>query len=326
MNLETEFDRDAQARDLASLPEEYQPVFVSVSWRDVELGSHLPYQRAGLRTVTSGHWHDPVFLLRLYDLCRQFKYACANEISTSFCMSVLAGCRFFYKPTGPLRMTRRGVTTDYETEPTLHLPGKRACLEASPFPPAGDGREQLRLAERFAGKAFVRPPEFFRELFAECRRRLQSGPPPDVSGLAPGAPPDVLANWLAWGIDADGWAHPRCGLVVPARRGFAGVKLAVTVPARPDPAWKGEWRVTLEGGRTYALRTRPGDATLELPSKGDGGPIKVTVEATSPVATRDGRGRVFKIGGIQWAEKLSFRLGGARPRWVDVRAACRQAS
>ena len=150
MNKDTDFDRDRFARELAALPDEFQPVAVSIFWKDFRRGTHRPFEDAGLTMVTSGHPHDSQFFFRQYNLCRQFKYACANDLSTSFCLAVLAGCRFFHWPSGPLCITVNGVTQVYEQEPTMWLPGKQACLAASRFPPSSDHTLQVALAEQFA--------------------------------------------------------------------------------------------------------------------------------------------------------------------------------
>lgn len=303
-----DFDRASFARRLAALPTEYQPVVVSVYWKDFLRGTYRAFEEAGLQVVTSGHYLDQWFLFRQYDLCRQFKYACANEISTSFCLSVLSGCRFFYLPTGALRVSRDGVVTTYDEEPTLSRPGKQACLAASPFPPTGDGSRQRELAEQFAGKASVRPPEFFRELFAEGRRLLQASLPPSVE-FRHRQEFSRLAGWLPYGIDADGWAAAKCGLTVPAlpanQAGGASVLLHFHVPRRACQNGQAEWTLALDDGEPTRLRVQPGFWRLEIPAGRAGWPRRVIItgDAEFRLSEHDPRRRAFRLFQLTWHER-----------------------
>jgi hypothetical protein len=302
VNKDLDFDRERFAAELAALPAEFQPVAVSIFWKDFERGKHLAFERAGLTLVTSGHAFDPLFLLRQYDLSRQFKYACANDISTSFCLSVLAGCRFFYWPTGGLSIKRDGVTRRYAEEPTLLLPGKQACVAASPLPTASasddGGAAQRELAEHFAGKESVRPPEFFQSLFAEGRRLLQSGAPRSVE-FRHGRRLDELAGWLPRGLDANGWAGAECGLTIPppseADQTRAGVRVHFFVPRRTGTDAQTSFTAALDGAEEKSFALRPGCWMLELPAGRDGQPRRVTLRHDGG----DPR-RAFRIFQITW--------------------------
>jgi hypothetical protein len=328
VNKEVNFDRERFAERLAALPAEYQPVAVSVYWKDFDRGQHLPFERAGLRLVTSGHAYDPLFLLRQYDLCRQFRYACANDISTSFCLSVLSGCRFFYLPTGGLSVKYNGVTLRYAEEPTLALPGKRACIAASPFPPVsgegGDecdsgGAAQRELAELFAGKASVREPEFFQSLFEEGRRLLQSGPPPPAE-FRHGRRLDELAGWTPRGIAPDGWARAECGLTIPPQpqdaRRFSGVRLHLFVPRRAVAAGRATLTVTLAGGAEESFAVRPGCWVLDLPAAPDGSPRRVTLRLAGG---GEARCRALRFLQITWQPSAAAGVAWRRQpflRWA----------
>ena len=73
-----------------------KPVVVCIYWKDYLLGHHLEYINRGIKVVTAGHIYDPLFLLRLHDICRNFKYSTSNDIGTHLCASVYSGCNFFY--------------------------------------------------------------------------------------------------------------------------------------------------------------------------------------------------------------------------------------
>ena len=311
----TDFDRDAFARRLAALPDEFQPVAVSMPWRDVQRGAFVAFERAGLMLVTSGHVKDPLFLFRQYDLCRHFKYAAANDISTSFCMSVLGGCRFFFLHGGTLTITEHGVTTIYENEPTLHLPAKQACLEVSRFPPSEDRSAQLRLAEHYAGKAFVRAPEFFRAAADDGYRMLQAVPPPS---WMPVSVPDRRPAWLTNGIDVDGWADRQASLRVPERAGTGACGCRSSFRGRKDgipnctlrPATIGEkCRFAVAHGR-WRSRSRPAVRALTCISSW-----------TTIFLAGDDRRRAYRVVRIEWLDRpgrLWFgrvRLWRDRKRW-----------
>ncbi len=289
----TDYDRARFADELANLPDEFQPVAVSIFWRDWERGCHEPFARAGLRLVTSGHPYDPLFLFRQYDLCRRFRYACANDLSTSFCLSVLAGCHFFHWPTGGLTVTRGGVSRFYAEEPTFHLPGKRECIAAAPFPPVDNRTVQVELAERFAGRDSLRPPEFFRRLYEESQNTLLSLPVEDQNFNVP-APATRLAGWRGWGIDADGWTRTRFGFTTPA--GTRGVRLDLDVSPDAIPPWP---LIEVRAGtQILPLSIRPGRISLELP-----GGCAVEVNGGIEVPLTGGRSRALRVAGLERLER-----------------------
>lgn len=301
-HAERDFDRLRFARQLAELPEAYQPVSVCLFWRDYERGGHREFEEAGLTVVSAGHQEDPDFLYRYLDLCRQFEFACANHISTSFCYSVLAGCRFFYWPTGGVVETRDGRRLHHDSDPTLAHPAKRRCAEASPFPPPPDGGPQRALAAHFAGEAHVRPAAFFRERFDSGRRLLRGIVPASIV-LQPVERFDRLAEWLPRNVDNDGWAQERSGFSLPHREGFAGVRVTIEVPARADARWEAEW--TLLGARPEPcfFRVWAGEGTLDIPTPPPGGPASLEILSTDPVTLAgEGRQRCFRIRAIEWIE------------------------
>jgi hypothetical protein len=311
---DTDFDREAFARRLADLPAEFQPVAVSMPWRDVQRGAFAAFERAGLMLVTSGHVMDPLFLFRQYDLCRHFKYAAANDISTSFCMSVLGGCRFFYLPGGPLTITEHGVTTVHESEPTLHLPAKQACLAVSRFPPIENRSAQLQLAEHYSGKASIRAPEFFRAAAHDGYRMLQAAPPPPFSTF-PVAHPDRRPAWLTNGIDVDGWAGKRVSLQVPGRAGNWRVRLQFELP-RPK-GWRSKLHV-VAGNHRRKIPVRRGLWTLEIAYAPDGRRFDIQIELDDDIQLiGDVRRRAYRVAEIGWLDRPArLRFGRVR-LWQD---------
>ncbi len=234
--MDTDFDRSTFARRLAELPDAYQPVVVCIYWRDFVRGQHLPFEEAGLPVVSAGHLRDPDFPLRLHDLCRRFRYSCANDLAGSFVASILSGCHFFHLPTTGLTQQKYGITSHYERDPTLEQPRKAACIAASPFPPQSPDAQRA-LAEEHAGLCFKKSPEQLREIAAQARVRLQSGLMPGTITLEKNTSAEslrMLHRLLPSGIDRDGWSHKRSRLRVAAKSGIAGACLRLAFMKETD--------------------------------------------------------------------------------------------
>lgn len=101
--MTAKFDFQAYASLLEDLPDKFKPIVVCIYWKDFLLGHHLEYLKRGFKVVTSGHMNDSLFLLRLYDICRQFKYATSNNIGTCLFASIYSGCSFFYSGVGEIQ-------------------------------------------------------------------------------------------------------------------------------------------------------------------------------------------------------------------------------
>lgn len=312
---DTEYDRVSFARRLVALPAEYQPVWVSVFWRDYAMGAHQPFIDAGLGVLTSGHPFDPLFLVRQLDSCTRFRYACANDLSTSFCLSVLAGCRYFHMPTGPITIVRPGGRRTYDVEPTLALPGKQACIAASPFPPNGDGAAQRRLAEQYAGAEHVRTPGFFRELVARGHRLL-STPPAQQLDFGARTPPDRRATWLLEGVDVDGWTRQRWGFHLRSERLGAFAELVLSVPPGMTAA-----TLTVRRGRAvreHACGTGSWRLMLVAPKDGPGERIEVEGPPERPL-TGELRARSVLLRSVRLRPmELGEHLRGTRDGLVSL--------
>jgi hypothetical protein len=105
-HLTVEADFEGMAEALLRLDARFQPVTVCIYWRDHELGRHLPFVERGFAVVSAGHIYDPAFLFRLAHLLSVHRYAASNEVGSSLCYSVIAGCNFFMLP--DIAATRTG--------------------------------------------------------------------------------------------------------------------------------------------------------------------------------------------------------------------------
>lgn len=95
-HVTSQFSTKDFAEYLDKLDDRFKPIYVCIYWKDYLLKKHLDYLNKGFGVVTAGHIYDPLFLIRLYDLCRQFKYSTSNDFGTHLFASVKAGCRFFF--------------------------------------------------------------------------------------------------------------------------------------------------------------------------------------------------------------------------------------
>lgn len=328
LNKLVDFDRESYAARLAALPEEYQPVYVSMHWRDYERGCHVPYQKAGLKLVCSGHPNEPEFYFRLYNIFRQFKYSCSNEISTSFGLSVLSGCRFFYLEGGEVTIVRpSGSYTG--PEPLLSRAGRQACLEASPYPPdSTTATKQQELAALFCGLTYKKPPEFFLHQWSIAQEALSNTVTTGHFSFSSARHTHELSGWLCHGIDVDGWADSQAGLEVPHRTGFAEVELRIEVTPTPANSPHRELMIAVdEAPFTPVPRAAgAGGISVKAPVPPRGQRTRITFQGPPPVQIgAEPRKRSFRLVSIQWIPEPepapdipdSVTVPPDRPSWLQ---------
>jgi hypothetical protein len=263
--MDTDFDREAFAQKLRSLPAEFQPVVVCIYWKDYVRGTHLPFVRAGLPLVTCGHLRDELFLLRLHDLCRRFRYSCANDLAGSFTLSVLSGCHFFHLPTGTLTQEKNGERKVHPQDPTLDKADKSTCLLASPFPP-GDPTAQRALAEKLAGLSFKQNPNQIQNFYDQASQKLGARLSTQALKLpGSGTQPELLA-FRPVGVDRDGWARSHSQFRIPAAIRATHLRFRAELPYKnisPAPVIE----IFLNGKKikTHRARKRRFTILLSLP-------------------------------------------------------------
>jgi hypothetical protein len=294
--METDFDRAAFASQLVSLPAEYQPVVVCIYWRDHVRGGHEPFLAAGLPVVSCGHLRDADFQFRLHDLCRRFRHSCANDLAGSFALSVLSGCHFFHLPTRGLTQTKHGVTTTYESDPTLAKPDKAACIAASPYPPRTPDAQRA-LVEQHAGVRCQRTPEEIADLYEQAQSALRKRVRPGKLELGPESDLAAFHGLLPAGVDRDGWARKHSRLQVPAGAGVAEIRFTIEMHL---PAKSGQCiEARLNGEPAGTLRCPPWQQTLALQvPTGQGACVEFNTEVDMQLGN-EARRRAFRIAGIE---------------------------
>ncbi len=227
--MDTDFDRNEFAQRLLNLPKEYHPLAVCIYWKDYIRGTHLPFQEAGIPLVSAGHMMDPDFQLRLHDLCRHFKYSCANDLAGSFTLSVLSGCHFFHLNTGQVTQNKDGTKKTFDRDPTLDHPFKKECLAASPFPPRSK-EVQVELAQVHAGLIHQKSKPELQNIFTKARDRLQNQENPLSIHFDKKVSKRHLFSLLPSGIDIDGWARKQASLHIPIPRETSAIQLVIELP------------------------------------------------------------------------------------------------
>lgn len=169
--INAHFDNETFADQLRNLPAAMQPVVVCIYWKDYLKGSHEVYQRRGMQVISAGHMFDRDFLLRFYDICRQFKFAAGNEIGTHLFYAVNSGCSFAHLPGFPVRYEipeeqRMHCSQGEKYEASVKYL-QQLFAEIRPQPT----RSQLAEVERIAGNKSVRGRAEMRSLIARAARR-----------------------------------------------------------------------------------------------------------------------------------------------------------
>jgi hypothetical protein len=290
-----DFDRATFARWLAGLPQEFQPVYINIYWQDYLHGHHREFEDAGLRVVSCGHRRSEDFLLRFYDLCRQFKYSCANAFASSMPLSVLSGCHFIYKETGEITEEKPGEVARHDHDVTLDTPWAQEAAALSPWPPRdGDQRKQLALARKLAGWKHVRSAWRLRRIFRKAQQHLLKSRGASLD-FEQGPTLTQIHAWLVEGIEPDGWARVRASIAVPA-----GMRDTVFAMTLEFPHWAGlaQHRFTVSAGNSGPLQfeTGPGRYALAVPLPAARGDVRLRLEGQDPfVIPNDGREVIFRI-------------------------------
>lgn len=268
-NIDRTFDFERFAQWLADLPDEFQPVIVCIFWMDFLKERHLPYTKRGLQVVSCGNFFDTQFLYRFIDLCSRTKYACGNEAASSYPLSVVCGCRFFYTDVGPVQRvhTTRGRLSPEDSAGTSE--NARRLITLAPYPPdRATQEEQSAFSAYLTGGDHVLSPEAVREIQGWSRNWLLEHQAPEIS-IVQEAPLAALNTWIPKAISRDGWAGANCRVVAaPAAQPTTlqvCLKLSPRISREPQTL-----DVTFGGAQRFGFECRPGFYVLELPLSAGG--------------------------------------------------------
>ena len=172
----TEFDHVDYAKRLAALPDWMQPMTICIFWKDYLRGVYQAYVDQGQQIVTAGHMYDAEFLLRLYDICRRFRFAVSNEFGTHVFATVASGCPHSFVESGAIK---RDIPAEYRRDYVRDMPGFLQVRDQCRALFSGGlhrrtTRDQRRFVDEILGTDFVRSPSDLRWLInqAECRDKF----------------------------------------------------------------------------------------------------------------------------------------------------------
>lgn len=167
--IDTNFDHRDYALRLAALPEQMKPIVICVYWKDYLRGKHDPYAEQGFQIVSAGHMFDRDFLLRLYDICRHFRYAVSNEFGTHLFLSVASGCRFSYVASSTItREIPASEQSDYVQNNSGFQSVRRQSLKLFSEIREETSRHQRQFVDQILGTEYFRSPHELRRLIARA--------------------------------------------------------------------------------------------------------------------------------------------------------------
>lgn len=92
---------DNYIAELKALPEEFQPVCVSLHMHDIKKGIHKKYLEQGIPVYTAGHANDVRYAKRFYEVLKNFKYSMSNDTGSYMVYSMEMGIPFSIYGTFP---------------------------------------------------------------------------------------------------------------------------------------------------------------------------------------------------------------------------------
>ena len=84
------------ALQLKSLPKEFHPITVCLSYFDFKKGYDEVYKRLGFNVISNGKVSSHKFLFNFIENVSKYKYATSNKIGTSDMYSIYFGLKYFY--------------------------------------------------------------------------------------------------------------------------------------------------------------------------------------------------------------------------------------
>lgn len=162
-------DFNRLAEELSELKEPFAPVTVGIFYQDYLNGFHKPFEARGFKIVSPGHYYDPEYLYRLYNLFCMFEYTASNSIGSALFYSTMAGCKFFFFGEDEVNLISDGIgkcTSDKERKRWR----KRLALFEEPVARLTIGQKQV--VEYFAGVKYEQTPEEMKQGILVAERLL----------------------------------------------------------------------------------------------------------------------------------------------------------
>lgn len=78
-----------------SLPDEYQPISVCLYFKEILNGVDEIFLKEGISVYCAGHYYDPEFFMKFYNILKKFKYSSSNSFGSYALYSIEMGIPFF---------------------------------------------------------------------------------------------------------------------------------------------------------------------------------------------------------------------------------------
>ena len=117
--------------------------------------------------------YDAEFLLRLYDICRRFRFAVSNEFGTHVFAAVASGCPHSFVESGAIK---RDIPVEYRRDYVRDMPGFLQVRDQCRALFSGGlhrrvTRDQQQFVDDFLGTDFVRSPGDLRRMMKQAEWR-----------------------------------------------------------------------------------------------------------------------------------------------------------
>lgn len=166
------FNHEDYADKLNNLPDRFKPITVCVFWKDFFYKVDKVYRKKGFNLVSAGHFYDPLFLYRLYEILKSHKYATSNTLGSSVFFSIKAGCNFFFTPSSKIQfglfpsnffgMNTKGFVKIKKEFESLFFSFNEQ-LNSS----------QIEFADKYIGSRFFRTKEELKDILNFCEKRYK---------------------------------------------------------------------------------------------------------------------------------------------------------
>jgi glycosyltransferase involved in cell wall biosynthesis len=168
-HVSVEMDFESLADNLVELSERFQPIKVCIYWRDFNLGHHKPFQERGLPVVSAGHIYDKNFLIRLYHLMSQHKYAAGNSLGSHIFYSTYAGCSYFHLENFPVnRLGDENVLRRDVAEASLTR--KKQLKRIFAIENLNKNHVKNTLSNKYLGSKYLKDPSKLHDQLLQKRR------------------------------------------------------------------------------------------------------------------------------------------------------------
>jgi FkbM family methyltransferase len=162
-HVTTHFEEDRLMEYLNGLPDEWKPIRICLYWKDILLGRHHLYSKAGFPCVTAGHMFDKEFIFRMLPIICSHRRAVTNRIGSC---SIYAAA--FGVPSHLFEQETNSVSDEEqfnEMPNTRNLPFAREFLKTMRRDIDEAAPTQKRIAEDAMGLKDLKSPEELRSLF-----------------------------------------------------------------------------------------------------------------------------------------------------------------